>query len=235
MKVVGLGRSSRDITSWRVRARAVAESPHAAAAHTTTVAGASSSSAQIPGEQLTAAEAKRTMMQWADWAAKQLSAEIVERAQQLAQQQMAQGARIVQTGNVALAIVMGVLAPEDADLSMPAQLEELKWRHLLVELGQALQMFQDHTSSAHVFGAAAHRFSLDPSGRRAAAAAAMPEMAQHSTARHLEREIFTHWAVAVERLGLPPKAVHELAVRRGLWRSPLQRPLDHCACAPAPP
>ena len=99
----------------------------------------------------------------------------------------------------------------------------------LLELGQALTMVKEHVSATRALGAVAQRMALDPSGRIAAATTAEPEIARSPLARHFERDVYTNWALALERLGQSPRPVYDLAVRRKLWRDPLQRPLDHCA------
>jgi hypothetical protein len=168
------------------------------------------------------------MQRWADFAAKRLTTEIVEKAQSLARQQMAQSDAIVRH-DTASAVAFGSLAPSEAALPLPKQLEELHWRHLILEMGQALSMVNDDVSAARVLGATARRFTVDPSHRRAAAAAAHPDFASDARARHFERELFTCWGTALSRLGEDVMPLYALAVQRGLWKSPLQRPLDHCA------
>ena len=208
---------SRPITTWRRRVRNLPSSPPPSAVV---------SSSSIPGEP-TSAEAEWTMFTWADWAAKQIQADYVERAQTFARQQMKMSEEVIKTGRLE-ALVIGALAPIEADLPLQAQLEALYWRHLLLELGQALVMMQETTKGARVFGALALRFSIDPSGRRAAAvAAAPPALVRHPAARHFEREVYTHWAQAAQLLGRDPRGVHERAVHRGLWVHRHQRPLDH--------
>lgn len=212
---------SRPTTTWRRRLRALASdklSPYAF----------------IIGDP-TAAEAEWSMKKWADWAAKQLQPGMVEKAQTFAREQMTSSEKIIRASTLD-ALAMGSLAPMEAEWPLPLQLEALFWRHLLLELGQAFAMVKEYVASARVLGALAYRFAVDPSGCRAAVvAAAASEVVNHPAARHFEREVFQHWALTVELLGHTPRVVHERAVRRGLWKSYHQRPLDHCArCAPTP-
>ena len=174
------------------------------------------------------------MRKWAEWANAVINKpDIMERAQQLAQQQMAQSHQIINTAPTPFSLAIGAIAPDEVDLPLQAQLEQLYWRHLLLELGQALSMVGEHEAGARVLGALAHRFTIDPSNRRAAAAAAAPEAAASPQARHFEREVFTCWATPIQagRLGPDPEAsilaLYKLAVKRGLWKTHLQRPLDH--------
>lgn len=94
--------------------------------------------ATVPQGLPTAVEAQWTMKRWADFAAKLCTVEIVERAQTLARQQMAQSQQCIMNMGTAAALAFGALAPCEADLPQGQQLEELFWRHLLLELGQAL-------------------------------------------------------------------------------------------------
>lgn len=61
--------------------------------------------------------------------------------------------------------------------------------------------------------------------------ASYPEVAENARARYFEREVFTCWGTAVTawpgRSDADEYGVYKLAVRRGLWRTHWQRPLEH--------
>ena len=77
----------------------------------------------------------------------------------------------------------------------------------------------------------AHACAVDPKNLRAAAVASYPEVAENARARYFEREVFTCWGTAVTawpgRSDADEYGVYKLAVRRGLWRTHWQRPLEH--------
>ena len=184
--------------------------------------------AEPPGVP-TAEEAIWPLERWVSWAKQLVTPAILERADQLARQQMAPNELLMKDHeHTPTALAMGIVAPCEAPLCGSARMVEIFRRYLLLELGQALSMLQDDAASARVLGAVAERWADDPQGYRTAAVKAVPEAARDSRARHFEREVFQHWAAAVERLGCgQEELVHKLAVRRELWGSYLQRPLDH--------
>jgi hypothetical protein len=175
-------------------------------------------------------EASRwSLEQWAGWATTLITPDILERAEAFALQQMAPNEPLMQPMEHTLtAVTMGVVMPHEASLHGAERMAQIRRRHLLLELGQALQMVEQHEEGSRLLGALAEYCHRDPAGLRATARDASPEAARSSQARHFEREVFQHWAAGVERLGRDEEdRVHHLAVRRGLWASPLQRPLDH--------
>jgi hypothetical protein len=153
--------------------------------------------------------------------------DIVLRATTLAEEQMRPFVKVV-AEDLRGGLAFGVIAPAEHALPPMARQQALRQRHLLLELGQALSMVGEQERAAMTLGALASCF-VDAQGLRAAAAAAVPEAAGLVNARRFEREVFKHWGEALSRMGDPAQeqAVYGLAVRRGVWSHPLQRPLDH--------
>ena len=149
------------------------------------------------------------------------------RAHTLAEEQMRPSEQIVHE-DWKVAMAFGALTPSEVALGPPARLQSLRRRHLLLELGQALSMVGEHEQSAETLGALASCF-VDPQGDRAEAEAAAQDVARVASARFFEREVFKHWGEALSRLGFVEQeaAAYRLAVRRGVWKHPLQRPLNH--------
>ena len=173
----------------------------------------------------------RRLRAWVDLAHSLVTEDIRSRAQTLARQQMAPNEAIMAADDSAFALAFGLLTPAEAALRGAARMTECFDRYLLLELGQALCMTGQPEAAARVLGALAHRFAqVDPSGRVAAAREAHASVCADPRARHFERELFTHWATTACRIdpsGSADEPVWSLAVRRGLWRSRLQRPMDH--------
>ncbi|EOD39144.1 hypothetical protein EMIHUDRAFT_460409 [Emiliania huxleyi CCMP1516] len=106
------------------------------------------------------------------------------------------------------AIAYGLLTPGEAGVaSVDERLAACASRHLLLELGQACSMLRREADAVRIFRALSHAFAAGGASR-AAAAAEHPVLADDARARLFERE---------------------LAMERGLWRSTLQRPLEHYA------
>ena len=221
-------RRHRTRQSWRHRQEAKAFGP-ASRPHLQEELPLVSSAIVDPPGTPTADEAKWPLERWVSWATQLVTPEISERADQLARQQMMPNEPLMNNHeHTPTALAMGIVAPYEAALSGSTRMVEIFRRYLLLELGQALSMIQNDAASARVLGAVAQRWAGDPQGYRAAAVKAVPDAASDSRARHFEREVFQHWAAAVERLGRgQEELVHKLAVRRELWGSYLQRPLDH--------
>jgi len=129
------------------------------------------------------------------------------------------------------AIAYGLLTPgEAAAVSVDERLAACASRHLLLELGQACSMLRREADAVRIFRALSLAFAAGGASR-AAATAEHPVLADDARARLFEREVYTHWGAAAARLGgrAEERRVHQLAVERGLWRSKLQRPLEHYA------
>ena len=182
-----------------------------------------------PGMPTIEEKASWNLEKWVTWATALVPANVSDRASSLARQQMAPHEPLMQRGEHTLAaLAHGVLMPVEAPLQGAARMEQIYRRHLLLELGQALVTVGKIDASCRVLGSLAEYCENDPSELRVSASASAPEIARASQSRHFEREIFQHWALSVELLGKHEEGrVHALAVRRLLWASPLQRPLDH--------
>ena len=158
----------------------------------------------------------------------------MDRARKLAAEQVSPHVDLIRH-DPRLALAMGWLTPTEAPMTdQKALLEEVYIRYLLLELGQALCMVGEHAESARCLGALAHLFLHDPRGMRAAARAAAatahPKVLCNARCGCFEREIFTYWGAAAELAdprGAGAAAVYQLAVDRGVWRWPMQRPLEH--------
>lgn len=177
-------------------------------------------------------EVSWTLSRWLNHATQLVSAEILERAKQLAAELMAPHALIMREDDGSLGVAYGLLTTREAAMPIVARLAEAGTRHVLLELGQALSMTQQDHEAARVLGAVAHVFTLDAPAR-AAAAAAHPDAEADARSGRFEREVYTYWASAAQRAAHgrdsaeQERAVYRLAVRRRVWRHPMQRPLEH--------
>lgn len=211
--------SHRSRTSWRERLR------HDVTSAATIIC--------VPG-QPSALEAEWPLQRWVELAHEHIGAnrhDIRKRADQFARQQMAPNEAMMSHPDTRYGLAFGVLTPTEAGIShVESRLSMCLRRHLLLELGQALGSVGKHDVGARVLGALAHACATDPERRRPAAIDAHPDVASMARANHFEREVFTHWGTALAAVGGLEEAeygVHKLAVRRGLWRTHWQRPLDH--------
>ena len=155
---------------------------------------------------------------------------VLARARALARQQMAPHEAAMGSAAPSEAIAYGLLTPGEAVASVDERLAACASRHLLLELGQACSMLRREADAVRIFRALSHAFAAGGASR-AAAAAEHPVLADDARARLFEREVYTHWGAAAARLGgrAEERRVYQLAVERGLWRSTLQRPLEHYA------
>lgn len=175
----------------------------------------------------TATEVTWPLSRWLQLATSLVTPDILERAKRFAAELMAPHALIMRDARGDFGLAIGVLTPAEASLPVTSRLAEVTTRHVLLELGQALQMTQLDHDAARVLAAVAHAFTIDPHGARAAAMAAHPEAVNDPRSGRFEREAFTYWAHAVQRAGGLEDDVYRLAVRRGAWRHYMQRPLEH--------
>ena len=169
----------------------------------------------------------------ASQASQWLAPEHVQRAKELATKLMQPGLQVLseshRADSRAAAMAFGWIAPAEAELSGDALVTHVYARLLCLELGQALSMTGEFARAAAVLGAVAQAL-VDHHGLRAAARrAAAAEVVSDPRSGTFEREVFTHWGAAAERLGgaAGARAVFRLAVERGVWTHAAQRPLEH--------
>ena len=174
----------------------------------------------------------KPLQQWQKEASSLLSPEILERARSLANELMSPYVDLMR-GDVRTALAYGLLTPSEAMIdAVGARMSMAFTRYLLLELGQALSMKQHHIMACRVFAALGHNFAHDPSNVRVKAVSACADDLRHDArSGRFEREIYTWWGSAVQH-GRPTVSaavedVYRLALRRGVWGSALQRPLEH--------
>ena len=168
-----------------------------------------------------------------------LPANLVARAKQFADEQLAVYAHLI-SENESLddALALGVLTSREATLAQPVQrLAMCRDRCLCLELGQALMTKGLHTAAIDVLRTAADAFADDPAGRRATATRTRQRDLPGSAGK-FEREVYHNWALAAaysqhggtdEARDAPvtttaAQAVYAIAVARNVWAHVLQRP-----------
>lgn len=153
-----------------------------------------------------------------------LKQEHVERAHLLAAQQLKPVQTIV-LGDTEEALAFGVITRSESGLPPAARLDAALKRHLLLELGQALSMVGEYDVAVDTLGSVASCF-VDSHGAHSWTEASHRMESLFPTARHFEREVFKHWAEALQRSdgghSSSVAAVNRLAVSRGVFQHQLQ-------------
>lgn len=162
-----------------------------------------------------------------------LQPHVVERARRLARNQMEESMHLAQTAHtdvLASAVEEGLLTVTECRLARGPRVEAVTRRHLLLELGQALACFGHPGSACELLRAATDCFV---SGAVVGTAVAVQAPSGGTGRATFLRECFTQLAVAAALrdgqgtavTAAAAQAVQRLAVARGVWLHPLQRPV----------